>query len=144
MNFTQKLSSVVKKHMVSIQKAHDRRLAEAEKKARARLARATTKAGREKAMLQLRMDRANLRRELSEAQIATQKAEKAAKVARLEAGDLTFGERLAKSGREFGRGTMATYKILSKAKRPARRRRVIRKTTVHKTVAKKRVISRKR
>lgn len=139
MSFAQKLSSTVKRHLANLQKAHDARLREAEKKARVKLAKAKTKAGRERAMLQLRTDRANLRRELSEAQIATQKAERAAKVARLEAGDLTFGERLAKSGRELGRSARTTYRSLQSLQgRPTRKRRVIRKTVTKRAVRKRR------
>jgi len=128
MNFVQRVSSIVKKHIASIEAAYDRRVAEAEVRARHKLDRARTKQERELAMLQLRRDKATLRKELSEAKVATYKAETAAKKARREAGDLTVGERLGAVGSRLGRETVGVYRALEKAQRP-KRRRTTRKVT---------------
>lgn len=122
-NFTQKVSSLVKKHIASIEEAHDRRVVEAEARARRRLATARTKAEREMVMLQLKREKYALKQELSEAKIATRKAQDAATKARKEAGDLTLGERFGVVGRRLGRETVRAYRGLAKTQRPARKRR---------------------
>ncbi len=121
MGFTQLLATKVKKHLANIKAAHDRRLGEAIIRARRDLAKATTRAQREKVLLHLKQDKANLKRELYEARLATQKAETAVKKARREAGDLTFGERLGVAGRRLGRDTLSTYRALTTPDKPRRK-----------------------
>jgi len=89
MSFLQRVATV----KANLQEAHDRRVKEAEERAEAKMAKAQTEANREKAKLQLQRDKINLKRELYEARIATQKANLALKKARVEAGDLTITER---------------------------------------------------
>ncbi len=119
MNFAQKLSSTVKGQLSYLKSAHDRRVAEAEARAQLKLAKARTETERARAKLVLEREKLVLKRELYEAKTATLKAKAAVKKARLEAGDLTIGERLG-----------ATYRAFVKPKRRVAKRR--------KTVTKKR------
>ena len=121
MGFIKRVSAVTKRQMANLQAAHDRRVKEAEVRTRAKLEVARTKGEREKAKLALEREKLNLKRELYEAKIATQKASAAVKKARLEAGDLTIGERAE-----------ATWRALSKPKKARR------------TTAKKKTVTRKR
>lgn len=128
MNFTQKLQTMVKKHMTNLQEAHDRRVKEAEVRAKIRMARARTDTERKLAKLQLEREKLKLKKDLYEARTATQKARDTVKKARLEAGDLTVGERLTK----FGRMSMKTYRTLAKSGR-SRRTGTRRRTTKQRT-----------
>ncbi len=119
MNFTQKLAAEVKKHLANLREAHDRRVDRATAKARRELAVAKTRTEKEKIKLQLQRDKMDAKKELYEAQVATQKAKKALEVARKEAGDLTLGERLSRAGRSFGRSAKSTWAAL--AAQPKRR-----------------------
>ncbi len=123
MNFAQRLQVMVKKHMANLQEAHDRRVKEAEARAKAKMARARTDNERKLAKLQLEREKLKLRKDLYEAKIATQRARDAVKKARLEAGDLTVGERLT----EFGRISMKTYRTLAKGRRTGTRRKATRR-----------------
>jgi len=109
--FTLMVTAATKRHLANLRGMHDRRVKEAEARAKAKMAIAQTKAEREKAKMALEREKLNLKRELYEARIATQKAKTAVKKARLEAGDLTIGERLE-----------ATYRAFTKPKRRAVRR----------------------
>ena len=129
MQWSQRVSSMVRKHLANIQAAHDRRVDEAVARARRQLDSARTTQERKLVVLQFQRERAALGKELSEAKIATRRAKEAAEKARREAGDLTFGERLGTLGSGLAREARATYRGLSKATAPKRRRR--------KTVAKK-------
>jgi hypothetical protein len=124
MSFLTQLKAATQRHIKTLQRAHAMRVKEAERRAKLNLAHAKTKAEREKAMLSLRREKANLSQELSEAKIATQKAEAAAKRARIASGNLTMGEGLNKVGRQIGGGLRMMYKDLSK---PAPRRRTTRR-----------------
>lgn len=126
MGFTQKLTDTVKRHMVNLKAAHDKRVIEAEARARVRLATARTSTEREKAKLILEREKLALKMDLYEAQIATRKAKAAVNKARLEAGDLTIGERIGAVGSSLGREAKSAYKALEKRSRPTRKR-VVRK-----------------
>ena len=128
MAFHTKISSVVRRHLASIQSAYDRRVAEAEARARRNLEKARTKQERELTMLQLQREKLALSKELSEARIATQKAKTAAEKARKEAGDLTISERHGVLGARIGRQATGAYRAMEKAQHP-KRKRVVRKTT---------------
>ena len=104
MNFAQKLSGGVRKHLSNLNDMYDRRVKAAEDKARVRMEQAKTKTEREKAKLKLAREKIALKRELYEARIATNKAKSAMEKARKEAGDLTVGERIGGGLRAFGRG----------------------------------------
>lgn len=119
MSFVQRVSAGAKRHLAGLEAAHDRRVREAEARAKVRLERAKTKAEREKAKLQLQREKMALKRELYEARSATQKAKVALKRARREAGGLTIGEKAEEAWRYF-------------TKPPKKRRRVTRKRTARK------------
>jgi len=140
MGISQRISTIVKKQLASIQSAHDRRLVEAEARARSKLAKAKTTQARELAILQLQREKMALSKELSEAKLATQKAKTAAEKARKEAGDLTVGERLGVFGSKLGKEAKGAYKALEKAQRPKRKgnvRKVAGTATRRKTVTRK-------
>ena len=94
MKFAQKLATGVRKHLSNLKRLYDRRIQLAEARAQRQLADAKTKTAREKVRLQLSREKMLARKELYEAQIATQNAKKALEKARKEAGDLTVGERM--------------------------------------------------
>ena len=140
MGISQRISSTVKKHLSSIQSAHDRRLVEAKVRARRNLAKARTTQAKELAILQLQREKLDLARELSEAKIATQKVKVAAEKARKEAGDLTIGERLGGFGARLGKEAKGAYRALEKTQRPKRKgnvRKVAGTGTRRKTIARK-------
>ena len=148
MSFMQRLSATTTRHMDSLKALHARRVAEAEARARRKIAEARTKTEKERAKLVLEREKLALRQELYEAQTATRKAKDAVKKARLEAGDLTVGERLGIVGRQVSKQAGQAYKVLEKqSRKQARptRKRVVRKSTVAKrTVAsKKKSVARK-
>lgn len=126
MSFAQELSSRVKRHLSNLKRLYDERVDRATARARKQLATAKTKTAKETIKLQLQRDKMDAKKELYEAQIATQKAKDALEVARKEAGDLTLGERFSKVARSFGRVTKSTYKGLVA---PPRRRTSRRRTT---------------
>jgi len=93
--------------MANLKAMHDRRVQEAETRARAKIARANTKLEAERAKLKLAQEKLALRKELYEAQTATRRAKVAMNKARIEAGDLNIGERLEKIGRDIGSSGLA-------------------------------------
>lgn len=101
MDFKQKVSVAVRRHMANLQKMYNERLRTAEARARTRLAFAKTKTERKKIQLQLERERLDAKKELYEAQIATRNARAAVEKARKEAGDLTLSERVEKAYRYF-------------------------------------------
>ena len=145
MNFAQKLSATVKTQLAGIQSAHDKRVVEAEARARRNLAKARTKQERDLTMLQLQREKLALRRELSEAKVATQKAKFATEKARKEAGDLTVGERLGVFGARLGKQATGAYRALEKSQRP-KRKRAVRKAvgTATKATTKRKTITKRR
>ena len=120
MSLVQKAREVTQR----IQALHDRRVREAEERAKASLARARTQAEREKAKQKLAREKIALKRELYEAKAATQKAKTAMEKARKEAGDLTVGERAAEFGRMlyYGKRKPAKRRVVRRKKSTAKRR----------------------
>jgi hypothetical protein len=100
---SKKISLLTQRCLRHIQEVHDRRLAAAEHRAAAALARTQSRAAKEIIELRLRQERAKLSRGLYEARIATKRAEAAAENARREAGDLTLREQTTKFIRDFSR-----------------------------------------
>ena len=94
MSFVGKVSSGFKKHMANLKGAHDRRMTQAEARAREQIANARTAIEKEKALTQLRTERLNAQRELLEARAAGKRAAQALQKAKREAGDVGLGERL--------------------------------------------------
>jgi len=107
MSFIQQLDAGVRKHMANLKAMHDRRVQEAETRARADIAHATTKLEQERAKLKLVREKLALKRELYEARLATRQAKAAMNKARIEAGDLSIGERLGKIGKDIGSSPLA-------------------------------------
>ncbi len=123
MSFTKDLAAKVKKHLQYLQQLRDRRIARATVRARQRLKVAKTVTERRKIKLALEQEKAATELELYEAITATKKAKRAAEIARKEAGDLTFGERLSKGAKTLYKGLVTPPKrrITKKAKTRARR-----------------------
>lgn len=125
MSFTKDLAAKVKKHLQYLQQLRDRRIARATVRSRQRLKVAKTVTERRKIKLALEREKAATELELYEAVTATKKAKRAAEIARKEAGDLTFGERLSKGAKTFYKGLVTPPKrhqrITKKAKTRTRR-----------------------
>lgn len=134
MTFAKSVKAVVSKHIDKVKSAYDDRLKEAEQRAKLDMAKAKTRQERELAILRLKREKAKLAQDLAEAKLATQQAVKAAERARIEAGDLTFSERLSGYGKQFTRSAQSAYAAYTK---PAPRKTVKRKPAVKKAVAKK-------
>ncbi len=131
MNFAQRLSQGVRRHLNKLDELHEKQVKVIEDKARRQLAQAQTKTEREKVLLQLQREKMKSKQELYESQVATRKAKEALEKARKEAGYLTVGERLRQFGSELSRGGAALYKGLEKQSRRTSgpRRKAVRKTT---------------
>lgn len=97
MDFKQKVSVAVRRHMANLQTMYNERVRTAEARARFRLSNAKTKTEKGKIKLQLERERLDAKKELYEAQIATRTARAAVEKARKEAGDLTLSERVEKT-----------------------------------------------
>lgn len=95
-----------------------------EHKARQELEAAQKKAATQREIARLRHEKAVLEKQVYDAQLATQKAQKAAREARIASGNLTFQEQAEK----FVRG-------IRKTAQPAKRRVVKRTTTARKPTA---------
>lgn len=116
MGFRQVLSVVVNSHKKHLKDMYNKRIQMAETKAKAQLDRAKTMTERKKIRLSLERDKLAAKKELYEAQIATNKAKEAVEKARKEAGDLTVSERVEK---------LYKYFVNNQSKRrPARKRKV--------------------
>ena len=125
MSFTQKLAAGVKKHMSNLRKAYNNQMAAADARARADMAKTTTKLEREKVKTKLAREKLAIKKELYEAEAATRKAKTALEKARKEAGDLTTGEKLEQSFRAVYRGIKGKKKRTTKrttTRKKARRR----------------------
>ncbi len=129
MSILTRINSIATQQVDRIKKAykqHDKMLLA---QARRQVALAKTKTAKEKVRLQLESDRVRLKTELAEAREATYKAKvraqqavKAANKARIEAGDLTIGERLSSQISAFTAGLAARQRA-----RP--RRRTVKRVT---------------
>ena len=120
MRFTQRLSSGVRGHLSNLKNMYNKRIEMAEARARRQLDEARTKTDREKVLLKLKREKLSAKKELYEAQIATQKAKVAVEKARKEAGDLTVGERLG----AFGKALYYGKKTRRKPRRKTVRRKI--------------------
>ena len=101
MDFKQKVSVAVRRHMANLQKMYNERVRTAEARARFRLSNAKSKTAKGKIKLQLERERLQAKQELYEAQIATRNARAAVEKARKEAGDLTLSEKMEKTYKYF-------------------------------------------
>lgn len=113
--------------MDSIRAVHNRRVADAEARARTKMAHAKTQAEKLRIRTQLDKERAAAYRELSEAQNAARQASASLRKARIEAGDLTAGEKfmrgLKSSGRELQKGMASLQKPAKPTRKAASRKR---------------------
>lgn len=127
MSFMQKINSMYRQQVQSLQTAHDKRERAAEERTRQEIAKARTQAEKTKAKLKLQRDKLALKRELVEARIATDKARKQLVQAKREAGDLSAGERI-------GRFVTQTQKTVRQLQRmgnaPKKSRIIVRKKVV--------------
>jgi len=101
------LAQVIQKQMSKVREMHAKRVREAEARASAKLAKARGDLERQRVKLQLMQEKANLSKELYEAQAALRNTRIAVNKARIEAGDLTVGERLGKAGRDIAGSVLA-------------------------------------
>ena len=121
-----RLSEMTKKRVATLQKAHRRRIKEADARARVKLARAKTELERRRIREEQKLAKVKAEREFYEAKLAVLREKEATTRIRREAGAFTFGER---AGRFIKRSVAEGERAYRGLVGTKPRRRVVRRKT---------------